>query len=152
MIRPFPADHLIDRRTGFGAAALRPFLKARLGITHFLVESGKGLGPIAFDELSRRFHPAIEIKRRNHGFGGSGGDGDLAPPATARFRARQDEMFGNPRSLGGCRTGFCPHQMVEFERQIPLIVLGKELMQLFRRDQPQNPVTEEFQPLIRTRS
>ena len=70
------------------AAALRPFLQPGLGVAHFraLARIVEHLGPIALDEVSRRRHAAIEIKRGDHRFA------DIAEdrrPGAGRCRSRR---------------------------------------------------------------
>ncbi len=58
-------------------------------------------------------------------------------------------MVGNAGLFRRHRTGFSPHQMVEFEGQIALLVLGIQLVQALSTDQAENPVAKELQPLVR---
>ena len=73
--------------------------KAVLAIAHVAAEPGKGVLPIALDELARRLHAAIEIERGDHRFDGAAQNGAFEPPAAARFAGRQDQMRRDARGL-----------------------------------------------------
>ncbi|GAA0557904.1 hypothetical protein GCM10008942_02980 [Rhizomicrobium electricum] len=57
-------------------------------------------------------------------------------------------MLRHPGRLGRRGAGFRAHQMVEFQGQIALVVLGIKLVQPLRADQTEHPVAEEFEPFV----
>ena len=148
VIRAFASDQLVDWRVLVALARLRPFLQHGLGIAHVGAKRCEGVRPIEVHEAPRRFHAAVEIKRRDHRLAGARQNRRLVPPAAARFRVRQDDVLGEACGFGGDGAGFAPRQGVELERQRSFGIVRVKRVQPFGADQSEYAVAQELQALV----
>jgi hypothetical protein len=146
MVRPLDRGQSIIRQAK--AAALRPFLQQRLGISRRCMHRGDYWRPETLHKGERRGKAGIEIDRRDQRLARIGEDPRLFCGARGAFGWRELHITVETHRGGDLGQRVAAHKLREAAGQIAFRLGGVLPPQEIGDDKPEHPVAKKFEPFV----